>query len=702
MQSFILVPFAEGVFMHKPIFIRTGAAVFTLLLLLTTGLGAQQTHQQVGRLADSDSDGVDVIVTTARTEESELSTPAHITVITAKEIQESCEQSLVGILDKLAGVNFTSYSGPQQAQIDMRGFGENSHGRVLVMVDGRRLNSQDMSGIQWLSIPLESIERVEVVHGSNSVMYGNHAVGGVVNIITKEGTERTEFASTIDFGAYNSDKSQNGLFSSQRIRYGTNQGATDGSVTFAHSTNEGHRERTESRSVNTLLNGGWDITEILRAEADFGYQWNTYQMPGALTEAEYESDPSQATNDADDAEEHELSTFLSLEWFPFYNTEVSLDGGYRYQFVAFDKESWGQYSDRAYHTLEASPKIVTEGSTGNFPWQLVTGFDVYHSNQDIVQFSDKDRTNKNFSSKLRLTSFGAYLKPRLNLSEEVKAELGLRYEGAFLEGRKDSADIDERDFHQAFVYDGALNYRPTKSIKVFAKGGTLFRYPFTDEQAAVAGFDDGFSSDLDPEKGVTAEIGSRLSLGQIISIHLSGYFLQMEDEIAWYDPDGFGGTPGKNINQDKTRRWGVDAEAEAQLLRLIDLTAAYSFIDARFVEGDNKEKKIPLVPTHSADMQLSIRPIDSLSISPAASYRSEAYKSGDEANNQDPIEQYWLFNLELSYAPDVGMGNMQIKVKAKNLLDEQYASFASYDSFNGDTYYPAPGRSLSISASYSY
>src|SRR6056297_2722129 len=523
--------FCMNRFIHKVSYFKRAAAVLILLLMI----GPTTTFAQ-----NNDSDGVDVIVTAARTEESELSTPAHITVIAAEEIRESGEQSLVGILDKLAGVNFTSFTGPQQAQIDMRGFGENSHGRVLVMVDGRQLNSQDMSGVQWLSLPLESIERVEVVRGSNSVLYGNHAVGGVVNIITKDSKEPVEFASTVNFGAYNSDHSQNGIFSSQRIRYGANQGSTDGSVTFSHSTNEGHRERTESRSVNTLLNGGWNITEILRAEADFGYQWNTYQMPGALTEAEYESDPSQATNDADEAEEHDLSTFFSIEWFPFYNTEVRLDGGYRYRFVGFDKESWVQYSDRVYHTLEASPKIVTEGSTGKFPWQVVTGFDVYRSNQDIVQFSDKNRTSKNFSSKLRLTSFGGYIQPQLNLSDEVKAELGLRYEGAFLEGQKDLANIDKQDFHQAFVYDGAINYRPTKSIKVFAKGGTLFRYPFTDEQAAVAGLDDGFNSDLDPEQGVTAELGSSMSFRQAV-FQLSGYFLQMKDEIAWYDPDGFGG-----------------------------------------------------------------------------------------------------------------------------------------------------------------
>ncbi|MFP4179329.1 MAG: TonB-dependent receptor, partial [Spirochaetaceae bacterium] len=270
---------------------------------------------------------VDVLVTAGRTEEAEVSTPAHVTVISGEQISASGEQSLVGILDKLAGVNFTSNAGPERAQIDMRGFGENSHGRVLVMVDGRRLNSQDMQGIQWLSIPLESIERLEVVRGSGSVLYGNHALGGVVNVITKGSSSRSEFTSSVDFGTYYSQNFNKGVFSSQRLRLGSKKGPVDGAVTFSNSTDEGYRERTESRSTNTHLGGGWNITELLRTELDLGYQRNSYEMPGALPEEDYKSSPSKADNDADEAEEHDLSAFLSIEWFPFYNTELSLDGG---------------------------------------------------------------------------------------------------------------------------------------------------------------------------------------------------------------------------------------------------------------------------------------------------------------------------------------------------------------------------------------
>ena len=686
--------------MHKLNFSRTGVAVLALLLVLTAGLGAQQTVQSTdhsaSQLADGDSEGVDVIVTAARTEESELSTPAHITVITAQEIMESGEQSLVGILDTLAGVKFTSYSGPQQAQIDMRGFGENSHGRVLVMVDGRRLNSQDMSGIQWLSIPLESIERVEVVHGSNSVMYGNHAVGGVVNIITKDSTARTEFASSVDFGAYNSSEFNRGVFSSQRVRYGTNQDATDGSVTFAHSTNDGHRERSASRSVNTLLNGGWDITEILRAEADLGYQWNEYQMPGALTEAQYESDPSQAVNDADEAEEHDLSTFLSVEWFPFYNIEVSLDGGYRYQAVQTDTPSMPSYINRTIHTVEANPKLIIENTASKTPWDVIGGIDLYSSSLSVARYADENRDNLSSTSNLDLKSVGAYAKPTFILSDSFVLKTGVRYDLAQIKGTNDASGVDDQITHQAFVYDGALLFQPTENTKLYFKGGTLFFFFFTDEQASLNGFvSDGFNADLNPETGVNVELGAAFIEKDSVTLKINGYFLQMNDEIA-ADPT----SPSYNSNLDKTRRIGADVDLELTLLKAIKFDSAYSFVDARFANGDNENKQIPLVPSHSLETGLTLHMVKHLTIRPEFKYRSATYMSGDEANVQDKLSGYSLFNFEVNYSPKLADGDMNIKLKTENLFDSLYATYAS--NYGTASFYPAPGRSISISASYSY
>ncbi len=673
-------------------------AVSALLLFSAGGLTAQEGEGAGTSSAPSEAgDGVEVVVTAGRTKESELDTPAHVTIISGEEIMASGEQSLVGVLDDLAGVNFTSYAGPEKAQIDMRGFGENSHGRVLVMVDGRRLNSQDMAGIQWLSIPLESIERVEVVRGGSSVLYGNHAVGGVVNVVTKDSEEEYEFASTIDFGSYYSNDFENGVFSSQRLRFGTRQGPVDGAISFAHSSNEGYRERTATRSVNTHADGGWNATDIIRVELDIGYDWTTYEMPGSLPEAQYESDPSVANNDADEAEEHSLNTALSLQWFPLYNTEVTLNGGYRYQAKEIDMESYPSYTDRIYHSLEGSPKLTVEGETASLPWKVVTGADVYYSDATIVKYTDKKRTDKDFTASLDLTSLGGYVRPSVEVTRRLRIEGGIRYDYAHIAGKNDKSDVDDSAPHHAVVYDGALLFRPVDGLKLYAKGGTLFRYPFTDEQAVVnyGTASDGFNTDLDPETGINAEAGGTLSLEELLTLRANGYFLEMEDEIA------YSMTTFQNENLDKTRRWGADVELDAQLHRMLGLTASYGFVDARFEAGDNEGNRIPLVPAHSVDAGLTIKPISTLRIKPEASFRSEAYKSGDEANEFDPIEQYWLFNLELSYAPQLAAGDMQVKLKIDNMLDELYSTFATDYGF-GSSYYPGAGRSVSLLASYSY
>ena len=135
------------------------------------------------------SSDIEVIVTASRVEEETTAVAAYVTVLTEEELSAAGQSTLVDSLQSLAGVHFRSTSGnAAQAEVSMRGFGENSHGRVLVLLDGRRLNRPDMASINWLEIPIENIERVEVVRGGSSVLYGDNAVAGVVNIITKQGS----------------------------------------------------------------------------------------------------------------------------------------------------------------------------------------------------------------------------------------------------------------------------------------------------------------------------------------------------------------------------------------------------------------------------------------------------------------------------------------------------------------------------------
>jgi len=145
----------------------------------------------------------EVVVTATGNAEEVRKIPAHVTVITAEEIAETGAVSIVDVLDGLAGINFRTSSGnPSQAAIDMRGFGENGFGRTLVLLDGRKLNRPDMSSVNWLQIPISNVERLEIIRGASSVLYGDCALAGVINIITKTGSGKPEAEASIIAGSY--------------------------------------------------------------------------------------------------------------------------------------------------------------------------------------------------------------------------------------------------------------------------------------------------------------------------------------------------------------------------------------------------------------------------------------------------------------------------------------------------------------------
>ena len=127
-----------------------------------------------------------MVVTATRDAEEIRKVPANVTVITQEGIEQSNAQNVVDLLkDQVDVVVRDFYGNGKTASVDIRGFGETGTLNVLVLVDGRRVNDIDLSGVDWTQIPMDQIERIEIVRGSGSVLYGDNATGGVINIITK-------------------------------------------------------------------------------------------------------------------------------------------------------------------------------------------------------------------------------------------------------------------------------------------------------------------------------------------------------------------------------------------------------------------------------------------------------------------------------------------------------------------------------------
>ena len=177
----------------------------------------------------------EVVVTATRDMQEIRKIPANVTVITGEEIQRSNAKTTVDVLRDEVGVIIRDFTGNgKTASVDIRGFGETGPLNTLVLVDGRRVNEIDLSGVDWTQIPIDQVERIEILRGPGSVLYGDNAVGGVINIITKKQEKPFSARGEIIRGSY--------LYHKESGSVGGKWGPLSAILHADYSSTEGYRE----------------------------------------------------------------------------------------------------------------------------------------------------------------------------------------------------------------------------------------------------------------------------------------------------------------------------------------------------------------------------------------------------------------------------------------------------------------------------
>ncbi len=142
--------------------------------------------------AESVYDMDQVIVEASRSNDTRPDMNKNVFIITAEDIAASPGKNLTELLKSVPGVHARVNSSQKDQTIDMGGFGEAAQTNVLILIDGRRLNLPDLSGADLSLIDVNTIERIEVLQGANTVLYGDNANGGVINIVTKKGKKNAK------------------------------------------------------------------------------------------------------------------------------------------------------------------------------------------------------------------------------------------------------------------------------------------------------------------------------------------------------------------------------------------------------------------------------------------------------------------------------------------------------------------------------
>ncbi len=627
-----------------------------------------------GLFADnSPTNNVPIIrVTTWRFEDIDMDVPADVKVITAEQIQRSQAQSIPDLLQQEANVRFRSSNGKgNSGELAMRGFGENSGLRVLVIVDGQKMNRADMGLLDWQQLPLDDIQSIEVIRGGQTVLYGNHALSGVIKITTKKGGD-PKLKLKASGGSFGFEE-YNAFYSG-----GTNRFFYDAGVTYQR--DEGYRDNALSwnKNANASLGCWLGDTDTLIIRLSGG---ETYlQFPGPLIYTQFRDDPTQSSNLGD-----QFFKTKGMRIAPQWESErnwgsLQVNGGFNLRDIDFEMSGTSGKNKQQGFSLSPEARI---GDEEGF---ISGGVDLFY---DTLDFEGNQGAKLNFAEFSRITA-GPFLFAQKPATETITLSGGARFEAARTSGENRQYDtfgvlIPEDSYDtsvtkKSWAGEISMNWQPSETVSLWVGYDRVYRYPALDEVASYQGFalSVPFNKNLDPETGNNFEIGTKYR-DETWTASATLFYLTLDGEIA-YDS-----STNQNVNIGDTTRYGADLEL-AFKKKNYGISTLWSLVNATFDSGENDGKTVPLVPSVHGATILWAKPVKPLRLSATHTWTDRQYNGGNVENDSRQIKAYSLFGLRADLTCNE---HLHIFLKINNLFDKQYASSAY---FSG--YYSGSGRGI--------
>lgn len=628
-----------------------------------------------------------LIVTATRSEQERVYIPAVVNVITREEILAGGAAHLAEVLRMQGGVQLNDlYGDGSRTSIGMRGFGETANANTLILVDGRRLNNPDIADPDLNSVSLKDVERVEIIQGSGSILYGDQAAGGVINIITRR-PERFAAEAAVLAGSYGRETLQ---------AYIAN--AFDNGLAFSLSAEsrraDGYREHNavEYQNLSARADYSHDKGEVFLELQSVD---DRLQTPGALFERELREDRRQSAADfANDYNrlEHAISRLgleqaVSEHWTLLAEyTDRHTDGEFVLSFRGFPAAPEpANRQDREFRSF--TPRLAGRYETANGPLLLTLGADREESDYFLESQLGTQRNEQQTRS--------WYAQAVLPVLEAMDLALGFRNAStgnalvdrpAFGQGVPDDADLDD----DLSIYSVGLTVQASAALRHFIRHEENYRFPKVDEHTnspVVPDFFTGESGEpLATQTGESTELGldwtrDGASAGLVL------YRLDLRDEIS-FDPVQF-----RNVNIDSTRREGATLNATWQITDKVGAGLSYSHLDTEIRSGGFAGNRVPFTSERTASASLDWTFNESWHLYTELLYVGDRLFSGDFAAILPELEGYTLVNARL----DFSRGRWKLGMRINNIADQRYsgsgaaaldpASFTTVESF-----YPAPGR----------
>jgi iron complex outermembrane receptor protein len=639
----------------------------------------------------------EVVVTATRHEEEIRKIPANVTVITEEDIRNSNAKTVLDLLRSEEGIVVRDLLGNgKTAQVDLRGFGETGPFNTLVMVDGRRVNEIDLSGVDWAQITLDQIQRIEIVRGTGSVLYGDNAVGGVINIITKPPSEK--LTATVGGGAGSYEHSKGKASISGRYEN------IAGSLYASYESTDGYRRNNEFRTRDVGGKIVLDPMEYLSFTLSGSYHRDDFGLPGAISETQLTIDRRSARNPFDEAETVDQYLNVDVGWDLGEYGKIVSDFSYRDRKSEDEFVSSSFATDRGLQTWGITPRYSWDREIFGHANTLIGGVDFYASNLDVDFFFGTPLAPSGFSE-IEKFSYGFYVSNEFSLLENLILSLGARQERVRYDLEQQDllfglAPLDETVRDRENAYSAGLTFLYTERSSLFGRINRSFRFPLTDELVLFDFFTGRIrvNSDIKPQRGLHYEVGIRhfftpdIQVMDFLTPDIEARATLFRGEIK--DEIFFNLATFTNENHPETLHQGVEIGLKVDLFKKATVFGNYTFEEATFRDDPFKDNDIPAVPRHKVNLGLRIYDlIPRLIFSANCNFVGSSFVISDQANQFRKLEQYHTLDARVSYE------YKWIKAFAgvNNITNQKYSEYAVLGGFPlVRNFFPAPERNWGV------
>ncbi len=666
--------------------IRTAIA-FCVAMTCAQSAVAQESPQQV-------------TVTATRIPKAISDVPAAVDVVDRDAVQLARQQ--IGLDESLAQVPGLymqdRYNFAQDLRISIRGFGARANfgiRGVRIFVDGIPETLPDGQG-QVDSIDLGSVERITVLRGSSSALYGN-AAGGVILIDTELPPEQTTVDARLSIGELG--------FSKHQLKIGGTSGKLGYILNLADLDMDGYRQHSavESRSVNGGLRYAIGADSSFRAAFNYTDQ-PVSDDPGALTADEIDDNRKLAAPAAllFDGGENLEQTRIGFVYDKAFGTRHSLTARNYYVWRTFENtlafQAGGAVTiDRFF--VGGGLTYSNHGTLAGRDNQLILGVDVDSQDDDRKRFDNNFGTlgTLTFDQTEKVSSTGFYLQDELSLGDALTVSAGLRHDSVkfdvddhFLGNGDDSG---QRTLRETSPMVGVL-YRVTPAVNLYANVATSFETPTTTELANPAG--GGFNPALDPQLATNREIGAKGTIGPHNRYTVAVFDIDVKDELV---PFELPSSPGRSFyrNAGKSSRQGLEIGMTSEPIEGLAFSFAYTYSDFTFDEfiddagNDFSGNRIPGLPRNVLHAGATWKHASGFFAGLDALRASNRF-----VDNANLVRDgaYTLANLRLGYAQERGGVRWSVFGGANNLFDETYNANTRINAAFGRYFEPGPTRNV--------